>query len=122
MIKEIYEYYIYKIGRFYKEKLKAENPCYYAASIFFLEVASVVLSILYIIFHLLDIEFKTSWIYLITAVIIMFGVFITDEEIYQTVADKYSNEKHSKLKGWLVFISLIGSFAIWILLCWYFHN
>lgn len=34
MLKRVYEYYIYKISKFYKETLKANDPCYFANAIF----------------------------------------------------------------------------------------
>ncbi len=36
MLKRVYEYYSYRISKFYKEKLKANNPYYFANAIFFL--------------------------------------------------------------------------------------
>ena len=36
MLKRVYEYYIYKISKFYKETFKANDPCYFANAIFFL--------------------------------------------------------------------------------------
>ena len=118
MLKRVYEYYNYKISKFYNEKLKANNPCYFANAIFFSAISFIVLTLISIVLMISDMKWNSKWIYWISAIIIMSGIFWeTDEEQYLKLAEKYKDEKHSTLKGWLVFLSIIGSYAIWMTTC-----
>lgn len=118
MLKRVYEYYIYKISKFYKETLKANNPCYFANAIFFSAISFIVHTLIAIVLMIFDMKWNSKWIYWISAIIIMSGTFWgTDEDRYQNIIDNHKDEKHSTLKGWLVFLSIIGSFAIWMTTC-----
>lgn len=131
MLKRVYEYYSYRISKFYKEKLKANNPYYFANAIFFSAINFIVLTLIAIVLIIFDIEWNSKvliifgiewnskWIYWISAIIIMSGIFWEiDEDKYQKLVEKYKDEKHSNLKGWLIFLSLIGSFALWVTTCY----
>ncbi|GEM_PF-3287033 len=118
MLKRVYEYYIYKISKFYKETLKANDPCYFANAIFFSAISFIVHTLIAIVLMIFDMKWNSKWIYWISAIIIMSGTFWgTDEDRYQNIIDNHKDEKHSTLKGWLVFLSLIGSFALWMTTC-----
>lgn len=118
MLKRVYEYYIYKISKFYKETLKANDPCYFANAIFFSAISFIVHTLIAIVLMIFDMKWNSKWIYWISAIIIMSGTFLgTDEDRYQNIIDNHKDEKHSTLKGWLVFLSLIGSFALWMTTC-----
>ena len=118
MLKRIYDYYFYKISKFYKEKLKAHNPCYFANALFFSAINCIILSLISVFLITFDVKWKSNWIYWISAIIILSGIFWgTDEGRYQNIIDNHKDEKHSNLKGWLVFLSIIGSFALWMTTC-----
>ncbi len=118
MLKRVYEYYIYKISKFYKETLKANDPCYFANAIFFSAISFIVHTLIAIVLMIFDMKWNSKWIYWISAIIIMSGTFWgTDEDRYQNIIDNHKDEKHSTLKGWLVFLSIIGSFALWMTTC-----
>lgn len=118
MLKRVYEYYIYKISKFYKETLKANAPCYFANAIFFSAISFIVHTLIAIVLMIFDMKWNSKWIYWISAIIIMSGTFWgTDEDRYQNIIDNHKDEKHSTLKGWLVFLSIIGSFALWMTTC-----
>lgn len=118
MLKRVYEYYIYKISKLYKETLKANDPCYFANAIFFSAISFIVHTLIAIVLMIFDMKWNSKWIYWISAIIIMSGTFWgTDEDRYQNIIDNHKDEKHSTLKGWLVFLSIIGSFALWMTTC-----
>ena len=118
MLKRVYEYYIYIISKFYKETLKANDPCYFANAIFFSAISFIVHTLIAIVLMIFDMKWNSKWIYWISAIIIMSGTFWgTDEDRYQNIIDNHKDEKHSTLKGWLVFLSIIGSFALWMTTC-----
>lgn len=118
MLKRVYEYYIYKISKFYKETLKANDPCYFANAIFFSAISFIVHTLIAIVLMIFDMKWNSKWIYWISAIIIMSGTFWgTYEDRYQNIIDNHKDEKHSTLKGWLVFLSIIGSFALWMTTC-----
>lgn len=118
MLKRVYEYYIYKISKFYKETFKANDPCYFANAIFFSAISFIVHTLIAIVLMIFDMKWNSKWIYWISAIIIMSGTFWgTDEDRYQNIIDNHKDEKHSTLKGWLVFLSIIGSFALWMTTC-----
>lgn len=122
MLREIQYYYIYKISWFYKEKLKTKEPYYYAVVCLFSAVNSIILTLISLVLMAFRVEWDLEWMHGISAVVIISGFFLTRSDNYQELAEKYKDEKHSMLKEWLVFLSLIGSFAIWCMMCWLLHR
>ena len=58
MLKRVYEYYIYKISKFYKETLKANDPCYFANAIFFSAIIIIVHTIIDIFIMIFDMKWN----------------------------------------------------------------
>lgn len=120
MLRKIYEYYIYKISWFYKERFKTKEPYYYfyAVVCVFWAINNIILTLISVVLLALNISWDRDWIRGISAVVIISGYLLTtSDNYYPELAEKYKDEKHSTLKGWLVFLSWIGSFAIWCMVC-----
>ncbi len=66
---------------------------------------------------LMKVNWNLKWMYIVSAIVIILGVLTTDKNKYKKLEDIYKNESHSTLKGWLIFLSLIGSFALWMTTC-----
>lgn len=121
MLKKIQYYYIYKISKFYKEKLKTKEPYKYAVICLFTAVNCIILTLISFVLLALNTSWNRDWIRGITIIVLISGFFLTKSDNYQELAEKYKDEKYSTLKGWLVFLSWIGSFAIWCMVCQLFR-
>lgn len=125
MLREIYEYYIYKISWFYKERFKTKEPYYYFYAVLcvFWAINNIILTLISFVLLAWNISLDRGWIRGISAVVIISGyLLMTSDNHYPELAEKYKDEKHSILKEWLVFLSLIGTFAIWCMMCWLLHR
>ena len=122
MLKKITYYYLYKVCWFYKEKLKADHSYYYAVLWFFSAVNFIVLTLTTLALMALGVEWNSNWVRGISAVIILSGFPLTKSYNYQELVEKYKYEKHRSLKGWLVFLSMIGTFIIWMKMCWIYSS
>ena len=60
--------------------------------------------------------------YIISVIVIVSGTFTTNENKYKKLEDRYKNELHTTLKGWLIFLSLIGSTIVWMITCWIMYR
>ena len=118
-MKTLFYYCYYKFSKFYENW--GEKDGHIAGSIvLFGSFAFILLSFLAFIFSLLKIKFNTTFIW---AVFIVFGIlslFFIKKKKYKELEERYKNEKHSKLKGWLLFLYFIGSIALYIIFTFVF--
>lgn len=76
-------------------------------------LASIFLSLLAFVFSLLKIKFNITMIGAIACAFIFMSLFFISKKKYEELEQQYKEEKHSKLKGWLVFLYLIGSVVLY---------
>ena len=78
----------------------------------FFALAGYTLTLISVIFSFLDKKLTTI---LIGAVVIIFGIvslFFINKKKFKELEEHYKDEKHRKLKGWLVFAWVISSIAL----------
>ena len=82
----------------------------------------IILSIIVVLLHCsFNEEINTNIIWVIVIIASILSLFFRKKK-YEELAEKYKDEKNSKLKGWLVFFYAIGSVVLYIvsmLLCGY---
>lgn len=121
MLKKIYEYYYYRISKFYKD-MGSKAPCHQASFLIFSAINLIVLSLVSVILMIVDVRWEDKWVYIISVIVIVSGTFTTNENKYKKLEDRYKNELHTTLKGWLIFLSLIGSTIVWMITCWIMYR
>jgi Ca2+/Na+ antiporter len=125
-MKTFFEYCFYRISKFYLDW--GESRLYCSSGL--IVVASVIvfycLSLLIFALYLFDKELSFRNLQMlmgISVVIILIALFVFDLKTkYKQLQRHYKNEKHSKLKGWLIFlfaISSVASYFITMVLCGY---
>ncbi len=121
MLKKIYEYYYYRISKFYKN-MGSKTPCTQASFLIFSAINLIVLSLISIVLMIVDVRWEDNWVYLISIIVVLSGTFTANENKYKKLEDRYKNESHTTLKGWLIFLSLIGSLIVWMITCWIMYR
>lgn len=116
MLKKLYEYYYYRISKFYKD-MGSKTPCHDASALIFSAISLIILTLISIVLMLVDVNWNLKLMYIVSAIVIILGILTTDKNNYKKLEDIYKNESHTTLKGWLIFLSLIGSFALWMTTC-----
>ena len=116
MLKKLYEYYYYRISKFYKD-MGSKTPCHDASALIFSAINLIILTLISIVLMLVDVNWNMKWMYIVSAIVIILGIFTTNKNKYKKLEDRYKNELHTTLKGWLIFLSLIGSFVLWMTTC-----
>lgn len=121
---ELYDYYYYRISKFYKETSEfykdsgSDLYCYDANLLIYSAINLIILTLISIVLMLLGVTWNLKWMYAVSVVVVFFGLFSTNKKKYKKLEDKYKNDSHATLKGWLIFLSLIGVFALWMTTCY----
>jgi archaellum biogenesis protein FlaJ (TadC family) len=93
--------------------LDEKDYCLYGSFILSLSLGSIFLSLLALIFSLFDIKFSITLLWIAVIIISILSIFFINKKKYKQLDKKYKNERHSKLKGWLVLLYVIGSVAMY---------
>ena len=122
-MKTLFYYCYYRISKFY-EDWGEKNGHVSGSLVLFLTFAGYFLSLLIFILSLFDKRIHEMHDVLIFNEnldnILIFGVpvlaailslFFINRKKYEELVEKYKDEKHKKIKGWLVFLYCIGSIA-----------
>lgn len=100
----------------------SKTPCTQASFLIFSAINLIVLSLISIVLMIVDVQLEDNWVYLISIIVVLSGTFTTNENKYKKLEDRYKNESHTTLKGWLIFLSLIGSTIVWMITCWIMYR
>lgn len=95
----------------------SKTPCHDASALIFSAINLIILTLISIVLMLVDVNWNMKWMYIVSAIVIILGIFTTNKNKYKKLEDRYKNELHTTLKGWLIFLSLIGSFVLWMTTC-----
>jgi len=131
-MKTLYYYLYYRFSKFYDEWdeiwdwSRTKKDGHISGSlILFGSFAFIFVSFLIFLFFLFD---KKIDAYSCVAIVVVFSVlslFFINKKKYNELEERYKDEKHSKLKGWLVFLYFIGSIASFFIsmsLCGYWQS
>ena len=112
-MKDLFYYAFYRASKFYKSW--GENNNYYISGKFslFLAFASNILFLIGLFCYILGIRYSIQIVYLIWILLFVLSFFVLNENRYKELAAKYTDEKNSQLKGWLVFAYVIGSVVLY---------
>ena len=131
-IKDLIYYMFYRVFKFYKYwdwdfdcgwhfGWNRCRPPYMTRNVLGFSISFFVLSIIIFVLHyLFDKQLTYTGLVIIMSIVMLIVVCITsvligdEEKKYKELAKKYKTEKKAKLKGWLIFAFIIGTFILYI--------
>ncbi len=124
-MKTLFDYCFYRIAKAYRS-LDNKNYCGWGYGVLFATFAFITLALTTLILHIFHYKLTTTIIVVVAIPFIaldaLFSIFLNKEGKYIQLENYYKNEKYSKLKGWLVFLYIIISVALYfvsLVLCGY---
>jgi len=113
-MKNLFNYCYYRISRFY-ENWGEKDVCYTGSIIIFGSFGFYLLSLLAFIFSVFKIKFSIVLIGSILCICVIISLFFINKLKYKELKQLYKDEKHRKLKGWIVFLYLISSVILFFI-------
>lgn len=117
-MKRLFDYCYYRIAKAYRV-LDEDDYMDWGYWVLFASFFWVAVAIALLIIHAFHIELTKKLIYIIGAPFFVLGLctifFVSDkkkEEKFRKLEEKYKNERFSRLKGWLVFMYIIGTLLL----------
>lgn len=111
-MKDLFYYVFYRASKFY-EIWGEKNGYISGRAVVFMSIGSIILSVMiFVLHHLFNEKINTDTIWIIIIITTILSFFLKRKK-YEELAEKYKNEKNSKLKGWLVFLYLVGSVILY---------
>lgn len=127
-MKQLFDYCYYRIAKTYRA-MDPNNYCDWGYWILFASFGFIILSMLTFLLHAFDKELNLKIIYFIAILVFIvdafFSICISDKAKlakFNRLEARYKNEGFRHLKGWLVFLYVIGSVAsyfVTMILCGY---
>jgi membrane protein insertase Oxa1/YidC/SpoIIIJ len=120
-MKVFFDYCYYRIAKAYRV-LDNKDYCMWGSFVLFSTFGFVLLSIFIFLFYMFDKKIDTAIIWTIVMIVSVLSLFFVNKKKFTELYEKYKDEKNSKLKGWLVFLYIIGSvvsFFVSLALCGY---
>jgi amino acid transporter len=108
-MKTLLDYIYYRIAKAYRT-LDGKDYYIYGSLVLFGTLGFIFLSLLAFVFYLTQNKINAYVFGAIMGVFAITSFFFFNKKRYAKLEELYNDEKHSKLKGWLVFCYVIGSF------------
>lgn len=107
-----FEYCFYRAAKFYKSW--GENNNYYISGKFslFLALCANLLTLIGLFYFIFGTKYSINIVYLVWILLSVLSFFILNRKKYAELEQRYKEERNSKLKGWLVFLYIIGSIIL----------
>lgn len=91
MLKKLHDYYYYRISKFYKEIREFNKEifnkdsgsdlyCYDANILIYSAINLIILTLISIVLMLLGVTWNLKWMYAVSAVVVISGIFSTNEK------------------------------------------
>lgn len=123
-MKNLFYYIYYRTSKFY-ENWGESNGHIGGGVVIFMSIGSIILSIIiFVMYCLFGMKINVNIIWAIIFITSILSFFLNKKK-YEELVEKYKDERNSKLKGWLVFLYIIGSvtlFFVSLYLCGYWVN
>jgi len=121
IMKTFFEYCFYRSAKFYKSW--GENNNFYISGKFslFLALCCNTLTLIVLIYSLLGTKYSINIVYLVWILLSVLSFFVLNKKKFAELAEKYKDEKNSKLKGWLVFTYIVGSVILFFVSIYVFY-
>ncbi|MEA4918877.1 hypothetical protein [Proteiniphilum sp.] len=123
-MKTLFDYLYYRTSKFYEDW--GEKNGYIAGSVVVTtSFGFIFLSLCIFAFYLFDKKINLNIIWAVIISFCILSLFFINKRKFAELTKKYRDEKHCKLKGWLVFAYIIGSVALFFVslaLCGYWVN
>ncbi|SKC56460.1 hypothetical protein SAMN06298215_1698 [Bacteroidales bacterium WCE2008] len=112
-MKNFFLYVFYRVAKIYEDW--GEQYVYIRGSVVaFTTIGLIALSIItFVLFFFFDKELNKDIIWGVLIVVAILS-FTLKEKKFKELREKYKNETHKKLKGWLVFLYIIGTLFLYI--------
>lgn len=117
-MKTFYYYCYYRFSKFFdKWDLNwGEKDGHISGSlILFAIIGFYVLTMITICLHLMNEELTSELISIVLTCFCILSIPFIRKKKYKELEEYYKDEKHSKLKGWLVFLFAIGSVILFVI-------
>ncbi len=112
-MKNFFLYVFYRVAKFY-EDWGEKNGYIRGGVVTFTTIGAIVLSIItFVLFFFFDKELNNDIIWGVFIIVAILS-FTLKEKKFKELQEKYKNETHKKLKGWLVFLYIIGTLFLYI--------
>ncbi|MDR1198828.1 MAG: hypothetical protein LBK94_07440 [Prevotellaceae bacterium] len=109
MIK-FFEYCFYRTAKCYENW--GEKDGHIAGGVVtFMSIGAIALSILIFGLYLFGKKMNVNIVWVVVVITSILSFFLTKKK-YAELAEKYKDEKNSKIKGWLVFSYVVGSVVL----------
>lgn len=124
-IKDLIYYMFYRVAKCYKYWdcgwRWTFDSYYMSGKVLDFSISFFVSSIIIFVLHyLFDKQLTYTGLVIILSIVMLIVICITsvligdEEKKYKELAKKYKTEKNAKLKGWLIFAFIIGTFILYI--------
>ena len=117
-MKILFFYCYYKLSRFFDkwDFNWGEKDGHVSGSLtLFASIGFYVLTMITICLHFMNKELSSELITIVLTCFCILSIPFIRKKKYKELEEYYKDEKHSKLKGWLVFLFAIGSVALFII-------
>ena len=116
-MKELFLYMYYRIARFYKYfgEWDPESVGMLVYMIFISNYINAIIILLY--YFLFEADIAIIYLQILIGIFAIIGMFTGTEKLYAKLDEKYKNESNRILKGWFVFIFVVGG-GIAVILSW----
>lgn len=105
-------YIYYRISKAYKF-FDGEDYCMYGSAVLLLSLGCIALSLLAFLFSLLGLTLDLTLVWGVVLIIFVLSIIFTNKRKYLELEEQYKTEKYRRLKGWLVFLYIIASIALY---------
>ena len=120
-MKKWFYYVFYRAAKYYEGGWEKDGV-YRGGLVATMSVCCILLSIIVFVMHVwFDKEINTKIALGAGVATVICSLFFTRKK-YEQLAEKYKDEKNSKLKGWLVVIYAVGTFVLYgasMIICGY---
>jgi Ca2+/Na+ antiporter len=118
---KIFNYCYYRISKFYKDWWESD-PEIVGGIVFFSFLGFFFLSILGLFLFLFEIEMTEMLIAVVLLSFVVVSFFFAGKKKYRELEEYYKEERHGKLKGWLVCLFGISSFVLYFITMYFISN
>lgn len=114
-MKRLFDYCYYRIAKAYR-KVEDKYYCMYGSFVSFLPIIAIVLVLISLVLYQLNKKLTSPIIIGVVVILSVVSLFFDSQNKYDELEQEYKNEKHSKLKGCLVFLWILSPIALYIIM------
>lgn len=117
-MKTIFDYLYYKISNFYKN-FGEKDFCMFGSLVLFSTFSLIFMSVLSFVLKMFSLKINIYIFGTMVVLIAAISYFFIDRNKYDTLHERWKNERNSKFKGLLVLLYIIFSIIFFIISMYY---